>query len=461
MSSETTPPLRGTPPREGNVTTPRLRRTPPGEGNHSPFPQQSKPDTQFPSSGGVARSDGVVVPKLRFPEFGTSDDWQTKLLGSLCKIRTGKKDANDGASDGQYPFFTCAENHIFSNSHSFDAEAILIAGNANVGQTRYYCGKFEAYQRTYVLTDFSGISVPYLYTVLNAKLRESLLAQVQVSAMSYIKLPMLQEYALAVPPSLPEQQKIAECLSSVDELMAAQARKVDALKTHKKGLMQNLFPREGETHPRLRFPEFQNTGEWAEGRLADIATVLQGYGFPERHQGQTSGDYPFYKVSDISRSFASGKVLIEESANYINEGLLKELRAKPIPEGTTIFAKIGEAIRSNKRAITTVPCLIDNNAAGVKRIKGKATDLFIYLLMEQISLIDHAGGVVPAVNKSAIEEISVKFPELDEQECIASCMSNLDTLITAETQKLDALKTHKKGLMQQLFPSVGGVAGEA
>lgn len=89
----------------------------------------------------------------------------------------------------------------------------------------------------------------------------------------------------------------------------------------------------------------------------------------------------------------------------------------------------------------------------MKRIKGKATDLFIYLLMEQISLIDHAGGVVPAVNKSAIEEIAVKFPEPDEQERIAECLSTLDTLITGETQKLEALKTHKKGLMQQLFPS--------
>jgi type I restriction enzyme S subunit len=180
---------------------------------------------------------------------------------------------------------------------------------------------------------------------------------------------------------------------------------------------------------------------------------LQGYGFPERHQGLKNGDYPFYKVSDISKTLAAGKVFIKESANYINESLLTELRAKPIPEGTTIFAKIGEAIRSNKRAITTVPCLIDNNAAGVKRIKGKATDLFIYMLMEQISLIDHAGGVVPAVNKSAIQEIAVKFPKPDEQERIASCLSSLDALINAETQKLEAFKAHKKGLMQQLFPS--------
>lgn len=256
-------------------------------------------------------------------------------------------------------------------------------------------------------------------------------------------------------PGLPEQQKIADCLDSADTLIEAQGRKVEALKAHKKGLMQQLFPQEGETQPRLRFPEFEGTGEWEEGTISDIGTVLQGYGFPERYQGQQSGDFPFYKVSDISRSLGAGKTFIEKAANYVNENQLKELRAKPIPAGTTVFAKIGEAIRSNKRAITTVPCLIDNNAAGVKSIRGKATDFFIYLTMEQISLIDHAGGVVPAVNKSAIEAITVKFPKVAEQQRIADCLTSLDDLIASETRKLDTLKTHRKGLMQQLFPQVG------
>jgi len=207
--------------------------------------------------------------------------------------------------------------------------------------------------------------------------------------------------------------------------------------------------------PKLRFPEFQNAGEWDEGCIADIGTVLQGYGFPEKHQGLKNGEYPFYKVSDISKSLAAGKVFIEEAVNYINESLLKEMRAKPIPEGTTVFAKIGEAIRSNKRAITTIPCLIDNNAAGVKRIEGKATDFFIYLVMEQISLIEHAGGVVPAVNKSAIEAIPVKFPTIAEQQKIAECLSSVDEVIAAQARKVDALKIHKKWLMQQLFPREG------
>lgn len=253
-----------------------------------------------------------------------------------------------------------------------------------------------------------------------------------------------------------EQQKIAECLDSAGALIEAQVRKVDALRAHKNGLMQQLFPQEGETLPRLRFPEFEDAGEWEVGTISDIGTVLQGYGFPDRYQGQQSGDLPFYKVSDISRSLGAGKTFIEEAANYVNQNQLKELRAKPIPAGTTVFAKIGEAIRSNKRAITTVPCLIDNNAAGVKSIKGKATDFFIYLIMQQISLIDYGGGVVPAVNKSAIEAIPIKFPKIEEQRRIADCLTSLDDIIAAETQKLDTFKTHKKGLIQQLFPQVRG-----
>src|SRR5690606_11389743 len=101
-------------------------------------------------------------------------------------------------------------------------------------------------------------------------------------------------------PEAAEQQRIAECLTSLDEVIAAQGRKVEALKAHKRGLMQQLFPREGETRPRLRFPEFRNAPEWTRGKASDIVDVLQGYGFPERLQGIRDGEFPFYKVSDIS-----------------------------------------------------------------------------------------------------------------------------------------------------------------
>ena len=423
----------------------------------------------------------ALVPKLRFPEF--QDAWEMIPIGEKVDLLSGypfdgpeiSQDSSGvrllrgiNITEGRIRHTPEIDRYYASETEGLEKFRVrvndLVIGmdGSKVGKNSALISDDDAdallIQRVARLRTSSSTLIQFIFQQINSTLFHSYVDKVNTSSgIPHISAKQIKDFTVGFP-SPAEQQKIAECLSSVDELMAAQARRVDTLKTHKKGLMHQLFPREGETQPRLRFPGFQNAGEWSEGRLADIATVLQGYGFPERHQGQKSGDYPFYKVSDISRSLAAGKVFIEESANYINESLLKELRAKPIPEGTTVFAKIGEAIRSNRRAITTLPCLIDNNAAGVKRIKGKATDMFIYLLMEQISLIDHAGGVVPAVNKSAIEEIVVKFPEPDEQERIASCLSSLDALITAETQKLEALKTHKRGLMQQLFPSPQEVA---
>jgi type I restriction enzyme, S subunit len=419
-------------------------------------------------------SKPALVPKLRFPEFRDATGWnpvslqnasvpvvervgQRKLTpvsisAGIGFVPQSEKFGRD-ISGNQYQLYTLVRDGDFvfnkGNSLKFPQGCVyLLQGWGQVAAPNVFiCFRLkDGYSNGFFQNCFEqNQHGKQLKKDITSGARSNGLLNISKETFFGVEIPT---------PNFSEQQKIADCLISVDELIAAQARQVAALKAHKKGLMQQLFPREGETQPRLRFPEFQDAGEWEEGQIADIGTVLQGYGFPEKHQGQKRGDYPFYKVSDISKSLAAGKVLIEESANYINESLLKELRAKPIPSGTTVFAKIGEAIRSNKRAITTVPCLIDNNAAGVKRIKGKATDFFVYLIMEQISLIEHGGGVVPAVNKSAIEAIPVKFPKIEEQQRIADCLTSLDDFLAAQTQKLDALKTHKKGLMQQLFPSV-------
>lgn len=183
-----------------------------------------------------------TTPHWRFPEFRNTGDWMSITLGELCSISTGKKDANQGNNTGLYPFFTCAEKTIYSNTYSFNGEALLIAGNANVGLTKYYNGKFEAYQRTYVLMNFKKININYLYIFLKSNLQKYLKNIAQLSAMQYIKLPMLKEYIILLPKYSKEQQKIADCLTSVDEHIKAQEEKIAALKEHKRGLMQQLFP---------------------------------------------------------------------------------------------------------------------------------------------------------------------------------------------------------------------------
>ena len=208
--------------------------------------------------------------------------------------------------------------------------------------------------------------------------------------------------------------------------------------------------------PKLRFPAFQDAPDWKTGRCRDIAKVLPGYGFPDKFQGNKKGQYPFYKVSDISHTIEKGQRYISEANNYIDSDVLDKIRGKSVPAGTIIFAKIGEAIRSNRRVITTKPAVIDNNTAGVKAMKAKSSDEFLFYLWSNVSLIDHAGGVVPAVSKSALENVPLCYPsDPAEQQRIAECLGSLDDLIAAEGRKLEALRQHKQGLMQQLFPQPG------
>ena len=263
------------------------------------------------------------------------------------------------------------------------------------------------------------------------------------------EISMIREFPIPCP-SDAEQQKIAACLTSLDTLITAQTQKLDTLKTHKKGLMQQLFPRAGETTPRLRFAEFR--GEWEQMPLCKVCNVLQGYGFPEALQGEIDGKYPFCKVSDISKAVAENGGNLVSAANYIDDEVLLKLKAKTIPNNSTVFAKIGEALRLNRRAYVRKECLIDNNVTGLKAIDEVADDYFIYLLSQMIDLNNYCGGAVPSVNKATLEEIPVVMPTLEEQQKIAACLSSLDELITAQAQKVAALQTHKKGLMQQLFP---------
>ena len=139
-----------------------------------------------------------------------TSSYEIDQLKNLCQIKTGKKDVNQGNPNGEFPFFTCAQEHTYSDVYSFDTEAILIAGNGDVGNTKYYKGKFEAYQRTYVLSEFSNLVLPkYLYFILNSKLKTELNKLKQGSTMPYIKVGFLNNFQIPLPP-LEKQQEIVD-----------------------------------------------------------------------------------------------------------------------------------------------------------------------------------------------------------------------------------------------------------
>jgi len=179
----------------------------------------------------------LLSGKRRLNKF--SEKWEIVILGDICKIKTGKKDVNEGNPDGEYPFFTCAKKHTHSDSYSFDTEAILIAGNGDVGNCKYYKGKFEAYQRTYMLSEFNK-DVQYVFAYLNYFFQNTINSQKQMGAMPYIKLGMLQDYKIKIPKTKEEQLAISRILTTADREITKLEKKLLIIKEQKRYLLNNL-----------------------------------------------------------------------------------------------------------------------------------------------------------------------------------------------------------------------------
>lgn len=233
-------------------------------------------------------------------------------------------------------------------------------------------------------------------------------------------------------PSSAEQQRIAECLSSVDEAIAAQARKLDALKIYKTCLMQQLFPREGETQPRLRFPEFQNAGGWEVKTLVDACKMQAGkfVAAAEIKEQHAADLFPCY----------GGNGLRGYTASYTHEGVYPLIGRQGALCGNVKLAS-GQ-FHATEHAVAATP------QAGVDVV-------WLYYVLDLLNLNKFATGQAqPGLSVDVLEKVPVTIPSnKDEQHRIASCLSHLDALIAAETQKHAAFQRHKRGLMQQLFPS--------
>jgi len=180
----------------------------------------------------------LLTRKKRLPGF--SGEWKIKRLGDVCHISTGNKDVNEGNLLGQYPFFTCARVNTFSDSYSFEGEAILIAGNGEVGNLNYYNGKFEAYQRTYVLQNFRT-NVSYLWQLLSFCLVDSLGVGKIGSSIPYIKKGNLTEFEFQSPIDITEQTAIATILSDMDAEITALEERLEKTRTLKSGMMHELL----------------------------------------------------------------------------------------------------------------------------------------------------------------------------------------------------------------------------
>jgi len=180
----------------------------------------------------------LLTGKRRLPGF--SGEWEEIKLGDVSTIRTGKKDVNEGNPEGKYPFFTCSRTISYSNSFSFDTEAILIAGNGEVGNLHLFKGKFEAYQRTYVLSDFE-VNTSFLWHQMSFFFKKSLGIGTIGSSIPYIKKENIVDFIFLSPRSPDEQNAIANVISDFDkEIMFLEQRR-NKYQNLKQGMMQQLL----------------------------------------------------------------------------------------------------------------------------------------------------------------------------------------------------------------------------
>ena len=183
--------------------------------------------------------DAIFKQRLRFPDF--SDPWTQTTLGEVCTIKTGKLDANAMTEDGHYPFFTCAKQTYQTDTYSFSGEAILVAGNGEVGLTKYYNGKFNAYQRTYVLQSVRGdIILLFIRNYIDYTLPKRIISLLNGSAMPYITLSTLSDMPLSLP-SMEEQKKIAELFTIFDERIEVEEALLKCYETQKRYLLRQMF----------------------------------------------------------------------------------------------------------------------------------------------------------------------------------------------------------------------------
>src|SRR5690554_1637612 len=411
-----------------------------------------------------------LIPALRFPEFKEDGEWEEKALNEIA-ILIKTKNLKGTITN---VFTNSAVYGIVDQSDYFDKE---IANQKNI--ENYYIVEDGDYVYNPRISSEAPVgpvsknntgkpgAMSPLYTVFRFLNRNNLffeyyfttrhwyngILRVANSGARFDRISITDSALLKIEvfnPGLEEQQKIADCLSSLDDLLAAHNEKLELLKGHKKGLMQNLFPQEGERVPKFRFPEFENDGEWEEKKLGEVAEFSKGKGI-SKADIIDGGALPCIRYGELYTYYNE---TISEVKSFTNEGKENLVLSKA---NDVIIPASGET----QIDIATASCVLREGIAlggDLNIIRTQINGVFLAYYLnnaKKYEIAQMAQGVsVIHLYPTQLQTLTTCLPGKSEQQKIASCLSAVDDLIKAETEKIEALKEHKKGLMQGLFPKM-------
>ena len=361
-------------------------------------------------------------------------------LGDYVRIRTGKLDANASSEDGQYPFFTCAVEPLKIDTYSYDCECVLVAGNGDLN-VKYYNGKFDAYQRTYIIEslDKTVLTVPYLYCFLD-KYVETLRQQAIGGVIKYIKLGNLTEADIPIP-SVVEQEKIIENLGKVKGLIALRKEQLAKLDQLVKSRFIELF---GDC--------LTNPKGWKTKHLEDIADV----GSSKRVfvEELKEAGIPFYRGTEVG-ALAEGKPIKPEL--FITEEHYAELcEATGSPRiGDLLMPSICPDGRIWVVNSDEPFYFKDGRVLWVHHIDASYNSIFLLYTLKDRIMTDYSsiasGTTFAELKIFALKKCRVFDVPLAMQNEFAVFIEQTDKSKLAIQQSLDKLELLKKSLMQEYF----------
>lgn len=389
-----------------------------------------------------------ILPELRFPDFTNNDQWKADTVQNIVTTKSPPKklQSSEYLDEGVFPIID--QSQSFYCGYTNDQQAIINEDLPLVIFGDHTCALKMAREPfaqgadgIKILKSKAFIDPEYLYQYLtyNGVKQENYKRHYSKLKEKIVPYPEFESG---------EQQKIASCLSSLDELIAAHNDKLDAIKDHKKGLLQNLFPQEGESVPKVRFSEFEGDGEWVEKELSEVSTIITGSTPSTKVPEYYGGDIMFVSPADISNN----KYVESTEKTLSLEGFEK---TRKIKANSVMFVCIGSTI--GKVAMNKFECATNQQINSLVPNNENSSDfLYSNLELNAFKISGIAGNqAVPIINKTLFSSVKLKFPPTkEEQQKIASCLSAVDELITAQQEKIEQLQQHKKGLMQGLFPKI-------
>ena len=373
----------------------------------------------------------ALVPVEEQP-YKVPENWCWTLLNSISNIRTGKKDANYGNEYGQSPFFTCAAEPIRCDGYSFNCNAILLAGNGDINNISHYEGKFEAYQRTYVVEIHQPINTDLLFYYFKYRWFDYNKDKMFGTAIPYIRLGNLQAFPVPLPP-LAEQHRIVDRIeylfAKLDEAKEKAQLVLDIFETRKAAILHKAFT--GELTAKWRAEHGKNISGWKVYSLKDCCRIGSG-GTPSRKSPEYyKGNIPWIKTGEIDWNE------IDDAEEKISDSAIENSSAKLYEPGAVLVAMYGMGVTRGRAAILQVPAAT-NQAVCVLQPADYLLNkyLFYYFMCNYWDIREQAvGGNQLNLSGTIIGKFQISIPSMEEQ---LEIVRILDSILAKEQQAKEA-----------------------